>query len=93
MTETQGIRLKSPVHPGAFIRQEIFAAQGLSISEAAKALGVARPALSALLNERVGLSPEMAMRVEKAFGVSPDTLMRMQGSFDARHGEKGASDL
>jgi addiction module HigA family antidote len=52
------------------------------VTEAARALGVTRPALSSLLNERVHLSPEMALRIEKAFGVSMDTLMRMQNSFD-----------
>ena len=82
MTETQGIRLKRPAHPGGFIRHEVFDPHGLSVTEAAKALGVTRPALSALLKERVGLSPEMAIRVEKAFGVSQDTLMRMQRSVD-----------
>jgi addiction module HigA family antidote len=92
MTETQGIRLKRPAHPGGFIRHEVFGPHGLSVTEAAKALGVTRPALSALLKERVGLSPEMAIRVEKAFGVSQDTLMDMQRSFDARQEKKGASD-
>jgi addiction module HigA family antidote len=51
-------------------------------------LTVARPALSALLNERVHLSPEMALRIEKAFGVSMDTLMRMQNSFDIAQARK-----
>lgn len=92
MNETQGIRLKRPAHPGEFIRHEVFDPHGLSVTEAAKALGVTRPALSALLNERIGLSPEMAIRVEKAFGVSQDTLMQMQRSFNARQEKKGASD-
>ena len=92
MTETQGIRLKRPAHPGGFIKHEVFDPHGLSVTEAAKALGVTRPALSALLKERVGLSPEMAIRVEKAFGVSQDTLMQMQRSFNARQEKKGASD-
>ena len=48
------------------------------MTDAAIALGVTRPALSALFNERAHLSPEMALRIEKAFGVSMDTLMRMQ---------------
>jgi addiction module HigA family antidote len=47
-----------------------------------KALGVTRPALSALINQRASLSSEMALRIEKAFGVSKDTLMRMQNSYD-----------
>jgi antitoxin HigA-1 len=82
MSMTQGIRLKSPAHPGGFVKSEIIEAFGLSVTDAAKALGVTRAALSALVNERADLSPEMALRVEKAFGVSMDTLMRMQNSFD-----------
>ncbi len=93
MSEAQGIRLKRPAHPGGFIRHEVMDPHGLSVTEAAKVLGVTRPALSALLDERAALSPEMAIRLEKAFGVTQDTLMRMQGSFDARQGPKGASDL
>ena len=82
MTVELGIRLKNPPHAGGFIRHEIVEAIPLSVTEAAKALGVTRPALSALLNEHVSLSPEMALRIEKAFGVSMDTLMRMQNSYD-----------
>ncbi len=82
MDTTQGIRMKSPAHPGGFVKSEIVEASGLSVTEAAQALGVTRPALSALLNERANLSPEMALRIEKAFGVSMDTLMRMQTSCD-----------
>ena len=82
MTGELGIRLKNPPHVGGFIRHEIVEAIPLSVTDAAKALGVTRPALSALLNEHVNLSPEMALRIEKAFGVSMDTLMRMQNSYD-----------
>ena len=78
----EAIRLKNPSHPGGFIRREIVQALDLSVTEAAHALGVTRPALSALLNERAGLSSEMALRIEKAFGVSMETLMRMQNSYD-----------
>jgi antitoxin HigA-1 len=81
MTAKLGIRLKNPPHVGGFVRHEIIAANALSITDAAKVLGVTRPALSALLNEHVDLSPEMALRIEKAFGVSMDTLMRMQNSY------------
>jgi len=77
-----GIRMKSPAHPGGFIRHEIIEPLGLSVTAAAQLLGVTRATLSTLLNERAHLSPEMALRVEKAFGVSMDTLMRMQNSYD-----------
>lgn len=77
-----GLRMKAPAHPGDFIKEEIVAPLGLSVTAAAQALGVTRPALSALLNRRASLSPEMALRLEKAFGVSMDTLMRMQNSYD-----------
>jgi addiction module HigA family antidote len=63
------------------------------VTEAAQALGVARPALSALLNERVQLSAEMALRIEKAFGASMDTLMRMQNSFDIAEARKRESEI
>jgi addiction module HigA family antidote len=77
-----GLRMKSPSHPGAFLKSEILEPLGLSVTGAASALGVTRAALSALLNERASLSPEMALRFEKAFGISMETLMRMQGSHD-----------
>jgi len=79
---SQGIRMKRPVHPGEFIKGEIIEPLGLTVTKAAQVLGVTRAALSALLNERANLSPEMGLRIEKAFGVSMDTLMRMQSSFD-----------
>jgi addiction module HigA family antidote len=85
---SQGIRLKPPAHPGGFIRTEIIEPLELSVTAAAQALGVTRPALSALLNERAHLSPEMALRIEKAFGVSMDTLMRMQNSYEVAQTRK-----
>lgn len=54
---------------------------GLSVTKAAKVLGVTRPALSALLNERASLSPDMTLRIEKAFGPKMDTLLRMQTAY------------
>src|SRR6266850_5230530 len=74
--------IKNPPHPGDFIRTEIIDPSGLSITAAAAALGVSRPALSSLLNGRADLSGDMALRIEKAFGVRMDTLMRMQSSYD-----------
>lgn len=72
------IRMARPAHPGQFIRMEVIEPLGLSVTKAAEVLGVTRPALSALLNGRAALSPEMALRVEKAFGPKMDTLLRMQ---------------
>lgn len=76
------LRITMPAHPGGFIKNEILAPLGLSVTDAAKALGVTRPALSALLNERSHLSPDMALRIEKAFGIGMERLMTMQNSFD-----------
>lgn len=88
-----GIRMKNPAHPGGFIRHEIIDPLGLSVTGAAEALGVTRATLSTLLNERAHLSPEMALRVEKAFGVSMDTLMRMQNSYDIAQARKRESEI
>lgn len=88
-----GIRMKNPAHPGGFVKHEIIEPLELSVTDAAKALGVTRPALSALLNERAVLSPEMALRIEKAFGVSMDTLMRMQSSYDIAQARKREGDI
>ena len=74
--------MKNPPHPGYFIRTEIVEPAGLSVTAAAVALQVSRPALSSLLNGKADLSWEMALRLEKAFGVKMDTLMRMQSAFD-----------
>lgn len=72
-----------PSHPGAFIRVEILDELGLSVGKAAEVLGVRRATLSDLVNEKAKLSPEMALRVEKAFGINMDTLLRMQAWCDA----------
>ena len=93
MSATQGVRMKNPAHPGGFVKSEIMEPLGLSVTNAAQALGVTRAALSALLNERARLSPEMALRLEKAFGVSMDTLMRMQNSYDIARTRKRAAEI
>jgi antitoxin HigA-1 len=74
--------MKNPPHPGEFIRTEIIQPVGLSVTAAAIALGISRPALSSLLNGKANLSGDMALRIEKAFGVQMDTLMRMQAAYD-----------
>jgi len=74
--------MKNPPHPGDFIRTEIIQPARLSVTAAAAALQVSRPALSSLLNGNADLSGDMALRIEKAFGVKMDTLMRMQSAYD-----------
>ncbi|HXP85322.1 MAG TPA: HigA family addiction module antitoxin [Bryobacteraceae bacterium] len=85
--------MKNPPHPGDFIRTEIVEPAGLSVTAAAKALQVSRPALSSLLNSRSDLSGDMALRIEKAFGVKMDTLMRMQSSYDIAQTRKRERDI
>ncbi len=93
MNAINGIRMKNPARPGGFVKSEIIEALGLSVTDAAKVLGVTRPALSALLNQRAALSSEMALRIEKAFGVSMDTLMRMQNSYDIAQTRRRAGKI
>ena len=93
MNSAQGIRMNKPAHPGRFVRHEIIEALDLSVTAAARVLGVTRAALSAVLNERARLSPEMALRIEKAFGVSMDTLMRMQNSYDIARARMRAAEI
>ena len=85
--------INNPPHPGDFIRTEIVEPAGLSVTAAAAALQVSRPALSSLLNGRAGLSAEMALRIEKAFGVTMDTLMRMQSAYDIAQARKRAREI
>lgn len=93
MAEKKNYRLVRPPHPGGFVRSEIVAPLGLSVTDAAKVLGVTRAALSAFFNERSSLSPEMAIRFEKAFGVSMETLMRMQNSFDIARARRREEEI
>ncbi len=85
--------MKNPPHPGDFIRTEIIEPAGLSVTDAAKALQVSRPALSSLLNSKANLSGDMALRIEKAFGVKMDTLMRLQSSFDIAQTRKREKEI
>ena len=85
--------MKNPPHPGDFIWTEIIEPAGLSVTAAAKALEVSRPALSSLLNGKADLSGNMALRIEKAFGVKMDTLMRMQASYDITQTRKREHEI
>ena len=82
-----------PSHPGAFIKTEVIEELGLSISKAAEVLGVRRATLSDLVNEKAALTPEMALRLEKAFQLNMDMLLRMQAWFDATEMRKQAGKI
>lgn len=82
-----------PPHPGRFIREEILEELDLSVTRAAELLDVRRATLSDLVNEKAGLSPEMALRVEKAFGVSMDTLLRLQAWHDSHEMRERAGEI
>lgn len=83
----------APPHPGEFIRDEILDELGLSVSAAAEALGVRRATLSDLVNGNAALSPEMALRVEKAFGMNMEMLLRMQVWHDAVAMRRQANEI
>jgi addiction module HigA family antidote len=74
--------MHNPPHPGEILREDYLKPLGLSVSGAAKALGVARKTLSALLNERAGISPAMALRLAKALDTSPELWINLQAQFD-----------
>ena len=83
--------MKNPPHVGGLIRRQVIEPLGLTVTEAAKVLGVGRQALSSLLNEKTALTSKMGLRVEKAFGPKMEHLMRMQLAFDlaqARRAER-----
>lgn len=74
--------LHNPPHPGGIVRRQCLAPLGLSVTEAAKGLGVTRQALSDLVNEKAGISVDMAIRLSKAFGSSPETWLGLQMAYD-----------
>ncbi len=74
--------MRNPPHPGGIVRRQCLEPLGLTVTEAAKALGVTRQALSDLVNERASISLEMAIRLSKAFGSSPQTWLGMQTAYD-----------
>lgn len=74
--------MKNPPHPGETVRYDCLEPLGLSVTEGAKVLGVTRQALNNLVNGKSGISPEMAIRLSKAFGSSPETWLKMQLDYD-----------
>jgi len=74
--------MKNPPHPGETVRYDCLEPLGLTVTAGAKALGVTRQALNNLVNGKSGISPEMAIRLSKAFGSSPETWLKMQLDYD-----------
>lgn len=82
-----------PPHVGSFIRTEILDELNFSIAKAAEVLDVRDAMLSDLVNEKAGLTPEMALRIEKAFGVSMDMLLKMQAWYDTVNMRQHADEI
>ncbi|MBI1815946.1 MAG: HigA family addiction module antidote protein [Deltaproteobacteria bacterium] len=82
--------MKNPPHPGRIVRQECIEPLGLSITEAAERLGVKRQTLNNLVNGKAGISPEMSIRLSKAFGSRPEVWLGLQMQYDLARAEKTA---
>ena len=87
------MKMHNPPHPGEIIREECLAPLSLTVTAAAKGLGVTRKALSELLNGHSGVSPEMAVRLAKAFGGSPEMWLQLQLQYDLSQVEKRADKI
>lgn len=74
--------MKDPPHPGLSIKFDCLEPLGLSVTDAAKALGISRKVLSQIINGKAGISADMAIRLSKGFGGSPDVWMRMQAAYE-----------
>jgi len=85
--------MHNPPHPGEVIRELCLEPLGLTVTEAAKGLGVSRKTLSAILNGRFGISPEMAIRLSKGFGGSPETWLIQQIQYDLWQALQKESDI
>jgi addiction module HigA family antidote len=80
--------MKNPVHPGQVVRHDCLEALGLSVTEGAKALNVTRQALNNVVNGKSGISPDMAIRLSKAFGSPAETWLQMQVAYDLAQARK-----
>jgi len=87
------MKMHNPPHPGEIIREQCLEPLGLTITAAAKGLGVTRKALSELVNGHSGISPEMAIRLSKAFGGSPETWLRLQLQYQLWQAEKRTENI
>jgi addiction module HigA family antidote len=87
------MKLHNPPHPGEILRELCIEPLGLSITEAAEALGVSRKTLSAILDGRSGISPEMAVRLSLPFGTSSESWLNPQSQYDLWEAEKKRNQL
>ena len=85
--------MHDPPHPGAFIRRQCLEPLGLTVTEAARGLSVSRNTLSMLLNGRIGISPEMAIRLSQAFGGSPESWLQQQLQYDLWHTQQDREEV
>ena len=85
--------MKTPPHPGLSVRLDCLEPLGLSVTEGAKVLGVTRQALNNLVNGKAGVSPEMAIRLDKAFGGSAETWLALQVAYDLAQVRKNADRI
>ncbi len=85
--------MHDPPHPGAFIRRQCLEPLGLTVTEAAKGLAVSRNTFSLLLNGRLGISPEMAIRLSEAFGGSPECWLTQQMQYDLWHAKQNRESV
>ena len=85
--------MKNPPHPGLSVRHDCLEPLRLSVTEAAKKLGVSRKQLSDIVNCHSGISPEMAIRLDKAFGGGADTWFRLQATYDLARAMKQADRI
>ncbi len=87
------MKMKNPPHPGRLIKHECLEPLDLNITKSAEILGVTRLTLSNLVNGKNGVSPEMAIRLSKAFGSSPEVWLGLQMDYDLAQAEKKASRI
>ena len=87
------MRMHNPPHPGEVLRELCLEPLGISVTDAAKALGVARKTLSSILNGRSGISPEMAIRLGKAFDTTPEGWLNQQMQYDLWMAEQSSEKL
>ncbi len=85
--------MHNPPHPGKVLRQLCLDPLGLTVTQTAEALGVSRKTLSAILNERAGISPEMAVRLSIAFGTSSESWLNQQVQYDLWQAEQHRREL